>query len=941
MMQIGGEGWRCQGTSEVHIAVDGGDEVQVKANVTSEKPFGFDCVLGMDAIKKLRGVTVVNETDVTFGVQCGTSAAAVNECDSADGGNALRVDERDFSVVFDPVVKCWTVAWKWRDNREPLVLKNAQSEYAVPSEARQRYEDEVHEWIQQGWLQPYDEGRCGPAKGLIPLMAVIQSSKNKVRPVMDFREVNAYIDAYTGEADVCADKLREWRKMGAQVAVVDLAKAYLQVRVEEKLWPYQTVVFKGKRYCLTRLGFGLSVAPLVMKAVLNTALGQNERVRSGTSAYVDDVLVREDVVPAHDVIAHLEEYGLQSKSPERLQEGARALGLQVWGERGALRWCRGGTLPDVPQHVTRREVFSICGKLVSHYPVCGWLRVCAGFIKRKASQATEKWDDVVTDGAVVQCLQETLAAVRKNDPVKGRWDVGDGKATVWVDASSLALGAAVEIDGNVVEDACWLRKDEAGHINMAELDALIKGLNLVLAWRVKEVDIKTDSAAVHQWVSDGLTGKSRLKTKAANEMLIRRRVAIVIALVEEYNLHVTVSLVPSHENKADSLTRVPEKWLRKVPQAVGAVVDDSASEIIKRVHHEVGHPGVRRTWYFVRRHGSDVSRRLVSDVVRNCEVCKSIDPAPVKWQKGDLGVRKVWQRVGMDITHYRGQHYLTLIDCGPSRFAIWRRIRMQTSESVIEQLESVFCERGAPDEILTDNDTAFKSKRFAEFARTWGVRMRFRCAYAASGNGVVERCHRTVKVIATRKQCGVGEAVYWYNVTPRDDCGEETAPANALYRYSVRVRGVDEMEREPRAANEVYTVGDAVWVKPPGGRCDRQYEKGEVTGIVSPQAVEVDGVARHVRDLRVRRDVEDVEDADVSDEDDWDEYVNPPPNPVRDDGHEAPDELARVDAEPVAVARDATGDEGSEDEEGPRRSARVAARTHVYHRCPCDGDERE
>ena len=54
----------------------------------------------------------------------------------------------------------------------------------------------------------------------------------------------------------------------------------------------------------------------------------------------------------------------------------------------------------------------------------------------------------------------------------------------------------------------------------------------------------------------------------------------------------------------------------------------------------------------------------------------------------------------MDITYCVGQHYLTLIDCGPSRFAIWCRLQMQMSESMIEQLESVFCEHGSLEEIL-------------------------------------------------------------------------------------------------------------------------------------------------------------------------------------------------------------------------------------------------
>ncbi|KFD56056.1 hypothetical protein M514_03180 [Trichuris suis] len=92
----------------------------------------------------------------------------------------------------------------------------------------------------------------GPAKALIPLMAVIQRSKQKVRPVMDFREVNAHIDAFTASSDVCAHKLREWRRQGVNVSILDLKKAYLQVHVEKSLWPYQTVIIQGRRYCLTR-----------------------------------------------------------------------------------------------------------------------------------------------------------------------------------------------------------------------------------------------------------------------------------------------------------------------------------------------------------------------------------------------------------------------------------------------------------------------------------------------------------------------------------------------------------------------------------------------------------------------------------------------------------------------------------------------------------------
>ena len=56
----------------------------------------------------------------------------------------------------------------------------------------------------------YDEASDGPPRGLLPLMAVEQT--NKVRPVLDYRELNGHVTAHTVDADVCADQLRKWRR---------------------------------------------------------------------------------------------------------------------------------------------------------------------------------------------------------------------------------------------------------------------------------------------------------------------------------------------------------------------------------------------------------------------------------------------------------------------------------------------------------------------------------------------------------------------------------------------------------------------------------------------------------------------------------------------------------------------------------------------------------
>ena len=64
-------------------------------------------------------------------------------------------------------------------------------------------------------------------------------------------------------------------------------------------------------------------------------------------------------------------------------------------------------------------------------------------------------------------MRELLRVTPLEDPVRGVWQVSQhGKVTVWTDASSLGLGVALEVDGSIVEDVSWLRKEsDYQHIN--------------------------------------------------------------------------------------------------------------------------------------------------------------------------------------------------------------------------------------------------------------------------------------------------------------------------------------------------------------------------------------------------------------------------------------------------------------------------------------------
>uniref|UniRef100_A0A5S6QA32 Integrase catalytic domain-containing protein n=1 Tax=Trichuris muris TaxID=70415 RepID=A0A5S6QA32_TRIMR len=457
IIAVDGSEIQCQGLGTVQLQSAEGDRDKVDVVVTARKPLGFDLILGMNAVMALGGVSISPRCHVRFGTE--------GEEISAAGVAGIKLEEKDFALTFDSVARCWTTAWRWSDGRGQDVLQNKVEEYAPSARAKTAYREELRNWIKNGWLVPYDERKYGPAKELIPLMAVVQRNKDKLM---------------------------------------------------------RTCVPKG------------------------CAHGENRSL----------------------------------------------------GGRDRLVWRRDAEMVDVPQRLSRRSVFSYCGSLIGHFPVFGWLRVATAFLKRAVTAATLSWGEAVENSWLKTFVDEIAVKIRKEDPVRGEWNISGEQARLWVDASALAIGAALEVDGSIVEDAAWLRPNDACHINMAEASA-----------------------------------------------------------------------------------------------------------------------------------------------------------------------------------------------------------------DVVQELEAVFWERGAPEELLADNDTAFKSKTFVQLMARWGVNLRFRCAYVPSGNGIAERCHRTVKVIAARKGCSIAEAVYLYNLTPRDNCRAQSAPASGIYRDDVRPREIDKPRKEEQPKDGPYAVG--------------------------------------------------------------------------------------------------------------------------------------
>ncbi|KAI0979574.1 hypothetical protein GJ496_002486 [Pomphorhynchus laevis] len=163
---------------------------------------------------------------------------------------------------------------------------------------------------------------------------------------------------------------------------------------------------------------------------------------------------------------------------------------------------------------------------------------------------------------------------------------------------------------------------------------------------------------------------------------------------------------------------------------------------------------------------ADVRREDVNNVVRNYIKCQSIDPDPIHGSEGELG----------------GQDYLSIIDAEPSRFAIWKELKRMNAPEIISKLLEVFWERGFPGEIIADSATVFRAQEFREIANQNGIEVIYRYAYKPNINGIIERCHRTIKRMCARTLGSVQEIVFWYNESPKNGTNQATAPMSEVYK---------------------------------------------------------------------------------------------------------------------------------------------------------------
>lgn len=580
---------------------------------TVSNTLGIEVLLGTDYMSQ-RGDKMVLSFGKDRPIQTTFLSAAVvsAQAETLDGG--------DFSLHRRPNGS-WEVCWQWKGDPPDGLYKGVSiytSKLRKPR-LKELFEAEVEKWIQKGYILPYSTEKYGRPRCTLTWNPVIQLHKSTpVRPTFDYKILNPYIKCRqsVSQSEICHESVRLWRKFKIAL-LVDIEKAYMNIHIADQLLPFQTVRYKGTEWVMTRMAFGLNVAPRALKLLISHIL-RAEPLDDTVKPYMDDILIgattdtgsdRDHIkTTAETIRAALLAHGLPTKPPVDLYDfskgNTRALGLELLQRRGEVYWKRRSDvvteLPPGP--FSFKDVASYVGTVApANYPVQGRIRpICLHILSANGKEVhlnKGNWNITASTTLVskIRYLSETLTEL---DSITGKWFIPETNRWVLAtDASTQAQGCAVmteeawlsnpDADCVPIEDHCWLNKSRRAHINLFELEAIINGFKILRGYSKPGDSVKLllDSKVVHGWTKQ-LLNDQKVVVSGLYEVLVLRRLEIIAELIKDY--HVEVNWIPSERNPADRLTRYPPEWDREHDTPISCAMTDVFIERVKESQLDSG-----------------------------------------------------------------------------------------------------------------------------------------------------------------------------------------------------------------------------------------------------------------------------------------------------------------------------------------------------------------
>lgn len=211
----------------------------------------------------------------------------------------------------------------------------------------------------------------------------------------------------------------------------------------------------------------------------------------------------------------------------------------------------------------------------------------------------------------------------------------------------------------------------------------------------------------------------------------------------------------------------------------------------------------------------------IEEMVAKCPACQatranapSLPSTPWPSPEGP------WQRLHIDFAGpFHGRHFVILVDAYSGWIDV-AEVPGPTAEAAMLFLQNSFRYNGLPYTLVSDNGTAFRSKKFSEFCTFRGIRQLFSAPRHPQSNGRAERAVRSIKekleqVFGENWEQKLDTILDSLRSTPGND---GKSPNDLLMGREIRtilslVRPKPVTVDQRLMSNLPYATGDSVWYK--------------------------------------------------------------------------------------------------------------------------------
>ncbi|KAF2892182.1 hypothetical protein ILUMI_13991, partial [Ignelater luminosus] len=130
----------------------------------------------------------------------------------------------------------------------------------------------------------------------------------------------------------------------------------------------------------------------------------------------------------------------------------------------------------------------------------------------------------------------------------------------------------------------------------------------------------------------------------------------------------------------------------------------------------------------------------IKQMIDGCHICQRYAPSqPPEPLRTHEIPGLPWAKIGCDLFEWQGTHYLIAVDYYSKYVEVEKLNNIVSSHHIIKIFKSMFARFGVPQQVVSDGETQFTSREFANFSKQWQFKHIVASPTHSQSNGMAER----------------------------------------------------------------------------------------------------------------------------------------------------------------------------------------------------------